>query len=267
MSSPITFPAGFDKALALEAAGLVNQAYAEYLAFKAHDPNWRLQGPYDDIAHFSAEPQGILGGLLEKVEPFGFVARKQGTKNIFVVFRGTQSPGDLLSDISFTQTSPSWQGWGKVEGGFWKLYRQCSASVINGAKAAGAGANVFVTGHSLGSAMATLAVADLVNAGIASSLYVFASPRVGDLDFATKFNGSVAAKWRVTNTEDIVTTVPLATAAVGTMAIPKNLFSAMLDLASQLNFEHVGTPVSFTDHKGSVIGNHGMATYVAALGG
>jgi len=36
-------------------------------------------------------------------------------------------------------------------------------------------------------------------------------------------------------------------------------------LAPKLNFEHVGSPVNFTTFNGSILGNHQMATYVAAL--
>lgn len=32
------------------------------------------------------------------------------------------------------------------------------------------------------------------------------------------------------------------------------------------NYEHVGTPVDFTQHNGSIVANHEMETYLAALG-
>jgi len=125
--------------------------------------------------------------------------------------------------------------------------------------------SVVVTGHSLGAGLAILATADLVNSGVAAAgMYNFAGPRVGDLAFAAKFNQQVGVSWRVVNTEDIVTTVPLATPDLFSSESPHTPFGMMLMLAKKLNYEHVGTPVSFTTHNGSIAGNHAMQNYINA---
>ena len=36
-------------------------------------------------------------------------------------------------------------------------------------------------------------------------------------------------------------------------------------LGHKLDFEHVGVPVNFTTHNGSVVGNHDIKTYIDAL--
>ncbi len=250
-------PPGFDTALALEAADLVKQAYDQYFANKQGQP-WNLQGNYENLALLSAKPDGFFA----HIEPFGFVARNKATGTVFVTYRGTVSPEDWLSNITFPQV-PFHDQWGSVEKGFSELYVQTSASVTNAVKHSGA-AKVVVTGHSLGSSLATLATADLVINGVIPSMYNFASPRAGDPDFARKLQASVPALWRVVNTEDIVTTVPLATAAFASDIKSLSAYG-LLHALNKLNFMHVGLPVSFTVNHGSIVDNHKMDTYKAAL--
>ncbi|MFQ6094402.1 MAG: hypothetical protein ACE5OR_17305 [bacterium] len=63
---------------------------------------------------------------------------------------------------------------------------------------------IWLTGHSLGAALATLA-ADL--SGSVQGLYTYGSPRVGDLNFKKNFN---VPAYRFVNNADIVTKVPPA---------------------------------------------------------
>jgi pimeloyl-ACP methyl ester carboxylesterase len=72
---------------------------------------------------------------------------------------------------------------------------------------------ITVAGHSLGSALATLAAAELVfldvaGAGSAVQLWTFASPAVGLLDFAGSFDAMIAKATRIWNILDIVAYVP-----------------------------------------------------------
>lgn len=252
-------PPGFDRAIALEAAALVNQAYDQFDHFQLGQP-WNLAGNYDTLGLLSAKP----GGLFPRLEPFGFVARNQASRNVFVTFRGTEGLGDWISDFTFPQVR---HPWGHAEQGFTHLYDQCSANVQAFVRAAGAAPNVFVTAHSLGAGLAVLATADLVISKVApnAAMYSFAGPRVGDLDFATQCNGQVALAWRIVYTEDIVTTVPIATPLLIGAGSPHSPVGIVLALARGLNYEHVGCPVSFTTHKGSIAANHAMQVYINAL--
>lgn len=253
-------PPGFDKAIALESAGLVQQAYDQYEHF-VHNQPWSLQGDYDHEGDLWAKPEGILAHR----EPFGFVVRNRTSHNVFVVFRGTKSLDDWLSDFTFPQNSAF--PWGPVEDGFWFIYRQCSADVKTLVKTSLSPAGVFTTGHSLGAALAVLATADLVNCATArdAKMYSFAGPRVGDPAFAGVFAKRVTAAWRIVNTEDIVTTVPLATPSLFSSGIPHSPLSMLLALSRNLNFHHVGVPVSFSNNTGTIPGNHAMQTYLDAL--
>jgi len=249
-------PPGFDRAIAVEAAGLVNQAYDQYRQF-AHGAAWYLQGDYDALGLLSARPAG------SRVEPFGFVARNRTSGRVFVTFRGTESIEDWASNLAFPQVD---HPWGRAARGFKDLYDQCAAAA-RAAVGQTAGAAVFVTGHSLGGALATLATADLVGSGVSAgaSLYNFASPRVGDRSFASRFNTSVGTRWRIVNTEDIVTTVPMATPELASSSSPNSPLGMFLMLAHHLDYEHVGDAVTFTAHYGSIVANHHMSTYIAAL--
>jgi triacylglycerol lipase len=252
-------PPGFDKAVALEAADLVDQAYDQFDHF-TQGAAWNLQGDYDTLALLSAKPEG----LLPRKEPFGFVARNRASGSIFVTFRGTKSLEDWMSDFTFPQVP---HPWGNAEQGFSHIYAQCSGDVQAAVKNAAPAASVLVSGHSLGAGVAILATADLVNSGVASAagMYSFAGPRVGDLAFGAEFDRRVAVAWRIVNTEDIVTTVPIATPDLFSNESPHTPLGMMLMLAKKLNFKHVGTPVSFTTHNGSIGGNHAMQTYINAL--
>lgn len=240
------FPSAFSQSIAKEAAFLVQLAYQQF-----RNSTWDLGSGYQE-----------LGSLHAQGERFGFVALNLTSKNVFVVFRGTQTPLDWIANFSFRQVP---HAWGKAEQGFTDIYRQCSGSVLTAVQRA-PGASVFVTGHSLGGALATLATADLAIHNIACSMYNLASPRTGNTEFAGNFNTSalIQARWRIANTEDIVTTVPLATPTLG-VAHGASALATLTALMEQLDYTHVGTAVNFTVNNSSIIANHDIKTYIAAL--
>lgn len=69
---------------------------------------------------------------------------------------------------------------------------------------------IWITGHSLGGALATLAADRLTEEGIEiSGLYTFGQPRVGDKTFARNLDGKIKGRtFRFVHDEDIVPTVP-----------------------------------------------------------
>ena len=69
----------------------------------------------------------------------------------------------------------------------------------------------LVVAHSLGSALATLYVADnsLTKKAKTPSLCTLASPRVGDYTFATNFNNLNIPSWRIVNELDVVPKLPI----------------------------------------------------------
>ncbi|EYU22285.1 hypothetical protein MIMGU_mgv1a001923mg [Erythranthe guttata] len=74
--------------------------------------------------------------------------------------------------------------------------------------------HIYVTGHSLGGALATLMALELSSSQLAKhgainvTMYNFGSPRVGNKIFAQVYNQKVKDSWRVVNHRDIIPTVP-----------------------------------------------------------
>lgn len=71
---------------------------------------------------------------------------------------------------------------------------------------------VWLTGHSLGGALAVILAATLRENGVpVHGLYTFGAPRVGDKEFAKQLNRGLRNKshWRVVNEGDLVPHVPM----------------------------------------------------------
>ncbi|KAJ3706376.1 hypothetical protein LUZ61_010081 [Rhynchospora tenuis] len=74
--------------------------------------------------------------------------------------------------------------------------------------------HVYITGHSLGGALATLLALELSSSKMARrgvisiTMYNFGSPRVGNRRFAEVYNAKVKDSWRIVNHRDIIPTVP-----------------------------------------------------------
>jgi len=133
---------------------------------------------------------------------------------IIVAFRGTESrrrPGsqdfqnviaDVKADCNIILVDSGYGG--RVHKGFNDALNEVWEDLLGYIKSIHSPPrSLWMTGHSLGAALATLAAARYGNV---QGLYTFGSPRVGDPGFKKHF--SVRA-YRVVNNNDIVTAVPL----------------------------------------------------------
>lgn len=165
-------------------------------------------------------------------------ARHKELPIVVLVFRGTEPSRseDLMTDASIAQTSLDAhgfpEGWGKVHSGFQAAIESIEPLVMKKLEEVADGkVTIWVTGHSLGGALATLMTARLLrdmDAGAAyrlGGLYTFGSPRVGDGEFADSFTRAIdrhrAVAVRFRNGDDAVTAVPQWVAEykhVGTLA-------------------------------------------------
>ena len=125
---------------------------------------------------------------------------------IALAFRGTEinQVQDLITDGNIA-TTPSDVG-GKVHTGFSKAYEAVGSqiqAVLDNEKYANK--PLFITGHSLGGALATLATRRLVHQGGIAACYTFGSPRVGNTAWVSEMRNAV---YRVVNAADFVTVTP-----------------------------------------------------------
>jgi Lipase (class 3) len=179
---------------------------------------------------------------------YGFVAQSLATPSQYVLaIRGTSDWEEWWDDLhAISLTEFRVPGCGSVGDGFAKIYDtiqlveypsppvaafaaaprveplpgklseqiarlvQRRTPAMGSAEAFPATATVEVTGHSLGSALATLYVMENAKTDQIHNPLVctFASPLVGDPTFAAAFNGLGLTSWRIANDADLVCYVP-----------------------------------------------------------
>lgn len=159
---------------------------------------------------------------------------------IILAFRGTQQLRDWLTNADFVQANLQSFGsldavkLGQVHNGFqngWRsIYRQVSKTLQKWCDAEpDINMEIWVTGHSLGGALATLAATSLKEQGIpVTKLYTFGQPRTGNGIFFDYFNTTLGFKeqaFRFVNNTDIVPRVPLRSLSRKFWFAPWNLRS------------------------------------------
>lgn len=123
-------------------------------------------------------------------------------------FRGTEVSQfqDLVSDLRFLKTEGP---LGDVHRGFKLALDQVWPDVEEKVRALD-GRRLFITGHSLGAALATLTTATLTALGLkVDAIYTFGQPKIGDETFAKEYDKRIGnAHYRFVNNNDVVTRVP-----------------------------------------------------------
>ena len=142
----------------------------------------------------------------------GFVAlRRVGDAMDMAVvsFRGTENEQDWKTNLRYSLTPADFpqvggsESAGKVHQGFLETFRSVRGQVDRYLPIA-KGLPIFITGHSLGGALATLGAAYLSAWGL-MACYTFGAPRVGDRGLASSLRIPV---YRVVNPLDPVPLVP-----------------------------------------------------------
>lgn len=204
---------------------------------------------------------------------FEFSSSKSKEKTIIVSFKGT-SPLDLnqwLVDIAISKTDAADYLYGNVHDGFYSSMFRTGPNEVEGlyvkiaeyirkrtapsSKDKKTSYRLWVTGHSLGAALATLFFSRVINSpedipgASVEGAYTYGNPRVGNVAFHAGFTSrsnipynNKVRLYRVANVNDPVTMVPFG-----------NDNPDVLSLVSQspngpLNFIHVGTPEPIHRH-------------------
>jgi triacylglycerol lipase len=183
---------------------------------------------------------------------FGFVLSSK--KHNIIVFRGTQRTIEWVLNINAVYATNdrkvASQSYGTIHPGFSAIYSNISSQTLEAAKKLNPSVPCYISGHSLGAAIATLAAIDIaVNIPRLQKqvqLYSYASPRVGDRVFAREHNRVVPNSYRVVNLADAITLVPFT-------------------VFFKTEYVHVGEEWAFLAQNGDVMPNHVVDTYKSAI--
>ncbi|KAL8479757.1 hypothetical protein ACS0TY_026622 [Phlomoides rotata] len=169
----------------------------------------------------------------EETDTQATIWRDPERKRLVIAFRGTEQTKwkDLLTDLMLVPAGFNPERIGgdfkkevQVHSGFLSAYDSVRTRLFALIKQAiGYRSDstellpkwhIFVTGHSLGGALATLLALELSSSQLAKfgaitvTMYNFGSPRVGNRRFAEIYNEKVRDSWRVVNHRDIIPSVP-----------------------------------------------------------
>jgi len=235
---------GFHNRTAIFLAAVCSQTYAHF-----NNPNGKFVIPksYELVTDIRARS---LTGAAEK---FGFIL--QSDSHVIVAFRGTSTTTDWISDAMASQAKFKCVNHsGYSHRGFSKIYYSARETVLSAISGLSADKSLFVTGHSLGGALATLCALDVAANSFYDHpvVYTFASPRVGDPTFAKEYGKRVNDSFRVHNRFDVVTHLP-----------PPSYKPPRRE--KTFTYEHVSKAETLSFHNGSVPGNHVIGSYYEVL--
>jgi len=145
--------------------------------------------------------------LIETFDTNGTQAILVSFKNFIALsFRGTEATSikDIKSDANGKTTAC--ETGGKIHTGFKEAYDQVRFDIekkLNESELQNK--SLFITGHSLGGALATVAAKKLTHKGGIAACYTFGSPRVGDEEWIENIKTPIH---RLVNAADCVTMLP-----------------------------------------------------------
>jgi predicted lipase len=141
----------------------------------------------------------------------GFVGYSPSHNAVIAAFRGTVDVKNWIANLDGSQVGYSKCSGCAVHKGFYNGYSEVSATVkaqVQFVLSKYRTAAIYVTGHSLGGALATLAALDIKGTfGRLDVFYSYGEPRVGNAAFASYFANQVPV-FRVIHYADIVPHVP-----------------------------------------------------------
>ncbi|KAJ3412662.1 hypothetical protein HDV05_000412 [Chytridiales sp. JEL 0842] len=165
----------------------------------------------------------LFGGSMFSV--FGYAAINIPHRRFVLSFRGTRTLDNWLSDLMIAKPDYELPGESVPEGakihyGFLKLWESVKEEVLTileGFVKAHPGFELWVTGHSMGGAVATLAAVDIMHSMDESilaesiKLLTIAQPRIGNTIFASWVNTlPLGLKIRLVNQDDLTPHLPPA---------------------------------------------------------
>jgi len=184
--------------------------------------------------------KNAFGAEVTVTEPFGCIAQSKTEGDLYLVFRGSKSAADFLVDVETGPASymaPLLTSLPNIEvaKGWYSVYEGLRERLVSDLRKIGGGSQLItITGHSLGSTLATLAVPDAVANGLQVRHYNSASPKVGHLSFKLYYD---SLKVRLENPYDPgwIETFRLVNNADTVPKFPESL--AFVDVGTQVSFD------------------------------
>jgi len=174
------------------------------------------------LAGYNFVLQGEYAVASDKGEALSFASFVNTDRKRFVLaFRGTIGDTQLINEVSYSASVPftmcpaikNAKAMGYFNDNYVKVLRAKIQAHMRDMIKQYPDFEYFITGHSLGGALANLAALDLSCNGIIRKeklhLYTYGSPRVGDFNFATAVVNSVSEAWRITHNRDMVVHIPM----------------------------------------------------------
>jgi hypothetical protein len=206
---------GFDIQTALSLAKAANLVYSDLNYIKEISVHrWGVQ----DLENFR-----YLNNRERDTQAFMFKTKDF----VMIAFRGSQEMQDWRTNARTrfekfalkTKMEPLEEDTtppiGQVHRGFQAAWQSVEEGVLKQLEIWSAGRKsnfpIFISGHSLGGALATVAAASLVKQGLKNiqGVYTFGQPRVGDFIFVSEIGRALKGKvFRFVNNNDIVPHVP-----------------------------------------------------------
>ncbi|MEK4048258.1 lipase family protein [Paenibacillus sp. FSL H8-0048] len=202
---------------------------------------------FSAVHSFQAKSMGNVWEL------FGFIL--ESPQEIIIAWRGSISTNDWLSNMNAAQKKFKYiQEPCMTHRGFTDIYASARDAILSVLGTLSPEKTLYVTGHSLGGALATLCTLDIAanSAFTAPRLYTYGSPRVGDPDFAKAFSRYVRSSYRYANLFDVTTYVPPTV-----YKLPKQ--------KTKYYYTHVHTLKTLSFQNGSPELNHVIRSYFAVL--
>lgn len=245
---------GLDLDIAVLLADASAMAYKPTIAIKAWAKNNGLN------THFSSFDEDNIQGFWCAA---GDVA--------LLCFRGTSNPGQWIRDL---RLFPVEHPWGRVHAGFKGGVDIAEPHIHAFEQVAKNAKHVWVTGHSLGGALAVLAAARLRQHGLNPFTYTYGQPRPGLSGFRDRFESEMPDRLiRFVNQSDIVPRVPpgLIYSHIGIVKTIKSLEIEGSEGGESFGLESMGGggesagPPEFVDVEEPVMSEEEFAALQASL--
>ena len=187
----------------------------------------------------------------EQYPVMGYIS-KDDNNNMWIVFRGSLDKIDITQDLIYKQTDLINSSTNKSKimchQGFINVYNTFKKQIFVSVNKYNPN-KIILTGHSLGAGIATVTAyhLGLINRNV--YVYTFASPKVGNIEFADEMNKISKCFFRIVNLSDLIPTLPIA------------VMPNMKDKNNPFIYMHTGKMIFFDQNWKSIENNHMIYNY------